>query len=120
MNTIVIIIAVAFIVLYVGAKVLVVAYDIIKALGDGTNEVVKNTPNYILKVLGRRAKGADVEIDGLLTLNAQGMLRKDEIHSIKQYKPHVDRVFSNYDQIRYEGAVNKIKKRANNKLPKKY
>jgi restriction system protein len=111
MNTIVIIIAVAFIVLYVGAKVLVVAYDIIKALGDGTNEVVKNTPNYILKVLGRRAKGADVEIDGLLTLNAQGMLRKDEIHSIKQYKPHVDRVFSNYAHIRYEGAVNKIKKR---------
>lgn len=111
MNTLIIIIAVAFVALFVGAKVLVVAYEILKALSDGTNEVVKNTPNYILKVLGRRAKGADVDIDGLLSLNAQGMLRKDEIHSIKQYKPHVDRVLSNYDHIRYESTVNKIKKR---------
>lgn len=111
MNTLVIIIAVAFVALYVGAKVIVVAYDMIKALGDGTNEVVKNTPKYMLKVLGRRAKGANVDIDSLLVLNAQGMLRSDEINSIKQYKPHVDRVLSNYDHIRYERAINKIKKR---------
>ena len=41
--------------------------------------------------------GAKVEIDSLLTLNAQGMLRKNEINSLKQYKAHVDRVLSNYD-----------------------
>lgn len=112
MNTLVIIIAIGFIALYVGAKVLVIAYDIIKALGDGTSEVVKSTPTYILKILGRRAKGAKVEIDSLLTLNAKGMLRENEINSLKQYKPHVDRVLTNFDHVRYENEISKIKKRA--------
>lgn len=119
MNTLIIIIAVALVALFIGAKVLVVAYEVIKALSDGTNEVVKNTPNYILKILGRRAKGAKVEIDSLLILNDQGTLRKNEINSFNLYKPHVDRVMSNYDHIRYEVSANKIKKREFILCPKK-
>ncbi len=113
MNTLVIVIAVALIALYIGAKVLVVAFEVIKAFKDGADEVIKKSPSYALKILGRRNKGARLVIDdaNISTANSNGILRKNEINQLNSYDPKINQSEQNFENVIYQRKISEISKR---------
>lgn len=113
MNTLVIIILVGVVVLYVGSKALVIAYEIFMAMTDGANTIIKKSPSYVLKILGRRNKGAKVEIDddNLRAANANCILRKNEINQLNAYAPKVKFFDQRFDGQAYDRKIKQVYKR---------
>ncbi len=113
MNTLVIIILVGVVVLYIGSKALVIAYEIFMAMTDGANAIIKKSPSYVLKVLGRRNKGAKVEIDNdnLRAANANCILRKNEINQLNAYAPKLQLFDQRFDAQAYDRKIKRISRR---------
>ncbi len=113
MNTLVIVIAVALIALYIGAKVLVVAFEVIKAFKDGADVVIKKSPSYALKILGRRNKGARLAIDdaNISTANSNAILRKNEINQLNSYDPKINQSDQNFETVIYQRKISEISQR---------
>lgn len=113
MNTLVIIIAVAVVALYLGGKALVVAFEIMKAFKDGADVVIKKTPSYVLRILGRRNKGARLAIDdaNISAANSNGLLRKNEINVLNSYDPKAIESDEHFENFIYQRKTHEISKR---------
>lgn len=99
--------------LYVGSKVLIVAFEITKAFIDGADVVIKKTPSYALKILGRRNKGAKLAIDdaNISAANSNGILRKNEINQLNSYDPKVIQSDEHFENVIYQRKISEIPKR---------